>query len=203
MKHQAPHLDTLPRVPIRMFRILKCSVGHPPRPSIQLAIIALNQHHLLRRLPILVIPRMLLIRSHAQRLTPSIRVDETDGYKVAFRNGAGVSYSEGVLVDGLDGTPDIDDLVAVGEKVFCLGGEMVRDSVAGGGIGLINMNTLHGATEVGGVAGVDGGAADCVVEDEDAGGSSSEVSLVDRSGYRMRLHTHLSGVAPSLGNTLL
>ena len=86
MEHQSSNLNTLPTLLILRLRVHERRMRHPPRSPVELAIIALDQHHLLRCLTIQVIPFMLLIRSHSQRLTLAIRVDESDRHKIRFRD---------------------------------------------------------------------------------------------------------------------
>lgn len=68
----------------------------------------------------------------------------------------------------------IDDLEAFPEKLVSLVGEMVLDSILRRFVGLVYMDPLPRATELGRpIAGISSGAADGVVEDEDAGCSSA------------------------------
>lgn len=103
-------------------------------------------------------------------------VDEFDGDEVGVRDGVCVCDGERVFEDCLDGSPDVDDLVAAPEEGCGFGGEMVRDSVFGRRVGLVDVYALDGAAEGG--AGVCGAVvlwltADGVVEDEDFGGAGS------------------------------
>ena len=175
MEHQRPHLNTLPGLLIDSLGILKRRMRHPPRSAIKLRIIALNQRDLLRALPIEVIPAMLRVRFHSQRLALAVRVDQADGDEVRFGHGVRVRDGEWVLEDLLDGPPDVDDLVTGGEEGVGVGGEVVRDAVAGGVVGLVNVDTVDGAAEhVCWGALVLGRAPDGVVEYEDAGGAGAE-----------------------------
>ena len=81
-----------------------------------------------------------------------------------------VRDGERVFEDGLDGPPDVDDLVAGFEELVCFRGKVVWDAALCGGVGLIDVHAVYGATEAGGgsTAGVFESAADGVVEDEDA-----------------------------------
>lgn len=80
-----------------------------------------------------------------------------------------ISDSERVLEDLLDGPPDVDDLVADAQEAFGVRGEMRGDAGAGGSVGLVDVDAVDGAAEVGCVAGGGGGGApDGVVEDVDA-----------------------------------
>ena len=72
-------------------------------------------------------------------------------------------------MDGLNGAPEIDDLVATFEEVIGLIWEVVLDPLRAGFVGLVNMDALDGAPggfRVGGAL-VAGLAPDGVVEDED------------------------------------
>lgn len=176
-----------------MLRVLKRSMRHPPR-SITPAIIAFNQRHLLRRLPVFEVPLMFLVGPDTQRLTLSVRVNQTDGNEIRVRHGVRVSNSERVLEDPLDGTPDVDDLVAVGEEVVGFIGQVVGDTAAGCRVGLVDVHALNGATGVGGAIAVVGGAADCVAEDEDTGGpcAGGGVSVTGITRGQGSMNTHAS-----------
>lgn len=64
----------------------------------------------------------------------------------------------------------IDDLESFLEKLVGLVGEMILDAILGGLVGLVYVDSLSWAAELGGsIAGIGGGAADGVVEYEDAG----------------------------------
>lgn len=64
MEHQSPDLDTLPSLAVRRLGIHKGRVRHPPRPAIQLRVVALDQRHLARGLAIGVEPLVRLVRFH-------------------------------------------------------------------------------------------------------------------------------------------
>ena len=85
---------------------------HPPRPAIELRIKALDQHDLLRNLAISVVPLVLPVRADRIRFSATVGVDERHGDEVGVWDRKGVGDGEGVFVDGLDGPPDVDDLVA-------------------------------------------------------------------------------------------
>lgn len=55
---------------------------------------------------------MFLIRPHGQGLASPIRIDESHWNQIRVWDGIGVGDREGVLEDGFDGPPDVDDLVA-------------------------------------------------------------------------------------------
>lgn len=63
----------------------------------------------------------------------------------------------------------IDDLESLLEKLVRLVGEVVLNAVLGGLVRLVYVDSLPWAAELGrSIAGIRGGAADGVVEDEDA-----------------------------------
>ena len=169
VKYQRPNLNTLPRLPLRRLGICKRGMRHPPRPPINLAIKTLDQHHLLGRLAIGVIPLVLLVRPDGQCLASAVWVDEGDGDEVGFRYRMRVRDGKGVFEDWLDGSPDIDNLVAGFEELVCFRGKVVWDTALGGRVGLVDVHAVHGPAEGGGGSGasVIGGTADGVVEDED------------------------------------
>ena len=90
------------------------------------------------------------------------------GQEVLFGYGGSVRDAERVFADGLDGAPEIDDLVATFEEARGLIWEVVLDPLRASFIGLINMDALDGASGGFGVSGalVTGLAPDGVVEDE-------------------------------------
>ena len=91
------------------------------------------------------------------------------GQEVLFGHGGSVRDAERVFADGLNGPPEIDDLVATFEEVMSLIWEVLLDPLRAGFIGLVNMDALHGTLggpRVG-IALVAGLAPDGVVEDED------------------------------------
>ena len=183
MEHQRPDLNTLsPPLPNRTL-IHKCRMRHPPRPSVHLAIITLDQHDLLGLLPVQKIPSMRIIRPHRQRLPLPVRIDQRHRHQVRVRDRVRVRDGERVARDRADGPPDVDDLVAGGEELRGEVGQVVWDAGAGGGVGLVDVDAVDGAAEGdgfgrcvwiigwfvgGGGALVDFGAADGMVEDVDA-----------------------------------
>ena len=141
MKHKRSNLNTLPIIPINMTRILKRSMRYPPRPTIKLTIKALDQGHLIRPLPILEVPPMLLIWPDSVRLALTVGIDELDSHQVAVWDRVCVCDRERVTEDPLDGAPDVDDLVA-GIEELGLVWEVVSDAVLGCFVGLINVYSL-------------------------------------------------------------
>ena len=78
---------------------------------IRIRIKALNQRHLLRRLPAQKIPRQLVVVLYGEGAALAVGVDEAHGDERALDvECAVVGYGEGVVRDGCaDGTPDVDD----------------------------------------------------------------------------------------------
>ena len=120
---------------------------HPSRPSIRFRIKALDQHDLSRRLRPQAMPPMSLIRPYRKRLTNAVGVDKFYRQKVLVRHGCCICNTKRVLANGLDGSPDIDDLVAASEQALCISGTVVPDTIGTGFVGLIDMDALHRAAE--------------------------------------------------------
>ena len=119
---------------------------------------------------------MLRIRTNGKSLPDAIGIDQLHGHEVLVGHGRGVGYSEGIFANGLDGTPDVDDLIAAFEEALGFLGEVVLDTLGTGFVGLVDVDALDGTTEVGGSAGwivIGGWAADGVVEDEDFGSAGT------------------------------
>lgn len=150
---------------------------HPPCSPVRLGIIAFDQCHLIGPLPVQIVPLVLLVRSDRKRFPDSIRVDELHGQKVAVRDRIGVGDAQRIFEDGLDGPPDVDDLMSAFEQLVGFLREVVYYALRSCFIGLINMHALDRAA--GGLcsgavfAFVVGLTADCVVEDEDLGGTGA------------------------------
>ncbi|KAB8616627.1 hypothetical protein FH972_025962 [Carpinus fangiana] len=158
---------------------------HAPRPPISLGIIALDQRHLIGPLAIDVEPAMPGTVAHAERLAAAVRVHERNGDQVGVGHGGGVGDGERVLEDALDGAPDVDDLVARAQQRVGVGGQ-------GGGC----------------LGGVFGGAADGVVEDEDARGAGAGAMMsLGRTGKGvgrgLRVFEQLLGLGVVLGFDLV
>ena len=111
MEHQTAHLNRLPRVIIHSRRIDESGMWHSPCSPIQLGVETLDQCDLLRGLAVQEIPLMIAVGSHSQRLALSILVDEGNTDKVRVWDRVGIRDSERVFVDGLDGSPYVDDLI--------------------------------------------------------------------------------------------
>lgn len=178
MENQCSHFNTLSSRFILRFRVNKGSVRYTTSSSINLRIKALDKSHQVRSLAIAVIPLDIRIRLDAICLTLTVRVNESDRYKVAIWDGVCICHSQWVLQDGLDWTPDVDDLVSALKKLGCLVWEMVGDSALRRGVGLIDVYALDRSAKPGTDGSVGLATADRVVEDEDAGGSRAVQVIV-------------------------
>ena len=175
VKHQRPHLDTLPRLLVLKRRVDERTMRHAPRPTISLAIEALNQHHFVGGLLAQVEPAVRVIRPHGERLAHAVRIDQLHGHEVSLGHGRGVHHAQGVLPDRLDRPPHVDDLISAAQQAICVFGDVVADAVGPGFVGLIDVHALDGPAVQGGFGSWRfGGAGDVlalstdgVVEDED------------------------------------
>lgn len=187
MKNQRSNLDTLPSTFSLSPLIHERAMRRPPSPPIQLRIKTLDQHNLPRRLLPKIEPAMMQIRTNRKGLPNTIRINQLHRQKVMFGHGRSVRDSERVFADGLDGTPDVDDLIAAFEETLSVGGEVVLDALKAGFVGLVDVDALNGAAEGLGLVGrvgdglVVGLAADGVVEDEDFGGAGAGRKWLVRS----------------------
>jgi hypothetical protein len=178
MEYQGSYLDTLPRRRIIPSRVNKRRVRHPPSPPIRLTIKTLDQEHLLRLQPALIVPSLTLVVPHIKRLASPVRVDERLDHQILFSHGGGLGDGERVAEDLADGTPDVDDLHAALEEALGLVGEVVGDTGECGLVGLVDVGAHRGPAEfrapTGALLVAQGGvAADGVVKDEDLGRSGS------------------------------
>lgn len=178
MENQCSHFNTLSSRFILRFWVNKGSVRHTTGSSINLRIKAFNKSHQIRSLAIAVIPLNIRIWLDAICLTLAVRVNESDRYKVTIRDGVCICHGQWVLQDGLDWTPDVDDLVSALKELGCLIGEMVGDSALRRGVGLIDVYALDRSAKLGTDGSVGLATADGVIEDEDAGGSRAVQSLL-------------------------
>lgn len=83
---------------------------HAPCPPISLAIEALDEKYLIWRQTLLVVPSMGAVVLDGVRLATSSRIDQTDWYEIGVRDRVGLGDGQGVALDGLDGSPYVDDL---------------------------------------------------------------------------------------------
>lgn len=129
-----------------------------------------------------IMPLMRFTRSNRARLSLSIRVYKFNRYQIRVLDGIGRSDAQGVFENGLDGSPDVDDLITTFEERGCLGWKVVSYALWTSGVGLVDVNSLDGTAETDWFSGICGFAvvdglvsADGVVEDEDFGGSGAVV----------------------------
>lgn len=108
IKHQSPHLDTLPRLLVLLTLIHKRRMRHPARhPRLVNRVKALYQRHLIRPLGILEIPPMPLVRPDRKRLPAPVGVDEPDPDQIRLGDRVRVGDGERVFEDCFDGAPDL------------------------------------------------------------------------------------------------
>lgn len=118
-----------------------------PSASIRLGIKAFNQCHNVRRLPVAKVPLVRLVGFDRVRLALAVRVDQFGRDQVTVWYGMGICDGERVLVNRLDGTPHVDDLVSTLEQGGRLVGQVVSYAVGGCVVALVNMHTLNRAPE--------------------------------------------------------
>lgn len=126
VENKTSHLNTLSPFFILSPRKFKSRVRHSLRSLLILRITlhsstiveALDQQDLLGRLMVLVEPLVLVVVLHGQSLSVACLVDETDRDEVFFTDGLGLGNGERVPTDGLDGSPDVDDLDAAFDEFF-------------------------------------------------------------------------------------
>lgn len=148
MEHQRPNLNAFPRLSVLSSRIHKSRMRHPPSPSVRLRIETLDQCDLIRSLAIQKVPLMLLIRPNRESLPHSIRVYELDRHQVAIRYCPGVCNTEWIFEDGLDGAPDVDNLIAALKELIGFFGKVVAHAVDSCFIGLVNVDALHRTSRI-------------------------------------------------------
>lgn len=113
---------------------------------------------------------MLLIWSDSISLSYSMRVYELDRYKVAVRHWSSICNSEWIFEDGLDGTPDVDNLRAALEELIGFFGKVIAYAVESSLIGLVNVNALDRTSQS---CRILWWAPDCMVENKDFRRSST------------------------------
>lgn len=185
MEHQRPNFDALPWRLALGTLIYKRTMRHSPRASIRLRIKALDQQNLPWRLRPQIMPLVLIIRPHGISLSHSIWIDQLHWQKILVRDRVGVGYAERVFADSLDGSPDVDDLIAAFEEALCVSRAMVPDAVRTGFVPLVDVHSLDGPAKRilrGSVrvnwALVVGLAADSVIENEDFGSArANDINL--------------------------
>ena len=146
MKNQGPNLNTLPRHLSFPLLIHKRTMWHSPRPSVNLTIKTLDQQHLSWGLLVNVKPPMSLTWPDAVRLPFTIRIDQLHRHEILIGHRIRFRDAERVLQDRFDGSPYIDDLVTAFEKLRSFGWQMMEYALRTGGVGLVDVYTLDGAT---------------------------------------------------------
>jgi len=117
IKHQRPHLNTLPRRIILIRRIHKRRMRDPPRAPIINGIVTLDEQRLVGPLRVLEIPLVVGVGLDGVGLALAVGVDQLGGDEIGVGYGVSVGQGEGVSEDGFDGAPDIDDLEALLEEL--------------------------------------------------------------------------------------
>lgn len=72
------------------------------------SVIDLDEHGLVRPLPVLEVPSVSRVRKHSKDLFLMVRVNHIGGYEVSVRHAIGVSYRQWVFEDGLQRPPDLN-----------------------------------------------------------------------------------------------
>ena len=76
-----------------------------------------------------------------------IRIDQLGDYQAVIAHAVCLCNGKRITLNGLDGSPNIDDLNAVLQQLVGILGEVVRDAGLCGGIRLINVYALDRAAE--------------------------------------------------------
>jgi hypothetical protein len=203
-EYQSTNLDALPRVLVFFSWVNKCRMWYPSRDaSIVNGIKALDQSNFIRSLSILEEPFMCRIGLHSICFTFTVWINQCGADKVAVWDRVCGCNAEGIFVDCLDWTPDVDELEAAFCQFVCFLWKMMVYTILGRRVGLVDVYSANRAakrsTAVCLSPRVCTLAADGVVKDKDAVRSSPEAKLdnavVDRR-ERTKL-THLSRVARS------
>lgn len=116
VEDQSPDLNTLPRLLVLGRWVDKRCMRHSPRTTIELRVVALDEHNLLRRLPVQVEPPMAFVGPNGERGTFSVWVDEGNGHEIRLGNRVRVCNRQRILEHALDGAPDVDDLMASAQQ---------------------------------------------------------------------------------------
>jgi len=90
-------------------------------------------------------PSMLFVRAYRKSCALALGSDEADTHEVIFGNRSRIKHGERIFINGLDGSPDVDDLVTRFEEDVCFGiiRDVVSDSAGCCVVGLIDMNALN------------------------------------------------------------
>jgi len=125
VENQSPNLNTLSCFLILIFLVHKRTMRYSPRSTIRLRIEALDEDNLLRSLRVQVIPFVSWSWPDCISLALTIRVDEFDRNEFIVLYSVRGSNTKRIFEDGLDRTPDIDNLVTTFEKRIGFFGKMV------------------------------------------------------------------------------
>jgi hypothetical protein len=91
-----------------------------------------------------VVPLVLLAGATGISLAAVVGVDESDWNEIRIRHRVGVSYSERISEDALDGALDVNDLVARGEELIGFSRQVVGDALFGHLVRSIDVHAVHG-----------------------------------------------------------
>ena len=147
MKHQSPKLNAFS--PFRVFELIiyKRAVWHPPRSAISLRVKTFDEQHLPGSLLVQIIPPVRRIRSHRIGLSFAVGIYELDGNQLLIEDGRCLGDGKRVFEDGLDGPPDVYDLVASAKQGGGFGWEVVLDTLGACSVGLVDVDTLNWAAQ--------------------------------------------------------
>lgn len=178
----------------------------PPRAAIVQGVVALDQSNLAWRLSVLEVPPMLGIWLDSICLAAAIGIHQRSTDKVAVRHRVCIRKRKWIFEYCLDGAPDllqellshfwhgkatergtyVDDLEALLQKSSRHVWKMMRNTLLGSRVGLVDVNTAHGAAELDrccfAPAGVLRLATDGVVEDEDTNSSGTTSHRLSANG---------------------
>lgn len=127
MENKNPDLDTMSWLPVGHFSVSKRGVRDPPSTPISLPVIAFDQHDLLWSLFVFEVPAVVLVGQDRTRLSHPAGMDQLDGQDVLIRHRVRVADSQRVLVDGLDRTPNVDDLETRLQQAIGVLAQVARD----------------------------------------------------------------------------
>ena len=196
MENQSPDFDTFSGILINCLRVHECCVWHPASTPVKLRVEALDQHHLLRRLSVRIMPLVLRVRFDGVRLASAVGVDQGNSNEICVWNAMCIRDSEWILQNRLDWAPDVDDLVSCLEKSLSLFREMMWDTRFRGTVRLIDVYTIHRTTKRLRRSIVFWSTSNGVVKDEDSGSTSpNPMSKVPpTSSKHLRIFQQLFGL---------
>jgi hypothetical protein len=102
--------------------------------------------YLVRPLAILIVPLVLRIRQNRVRLATSIRIYQSSAEQIAVWDRMRICHAKRILVDGLDWSPHVDDLESLLQKPFRLIGQMMKNTLLGGRVRLVDMHSADWTT---------------------------------------------------------